>query len=152
MNYWCNMSKSMTWLCSGAQNEWGETIVEQTFPMFPDGISPKPPMRPAHISKRISPGMVQSFSATEWRQMLPIHTYSPYKFGITITQSEYGAGSFMTLENLDTHINFQHTRYQSYLQANMIKQVFIILDIREILWDFQHASRKRPSDSFLFQI
>src|SRR5260221_13932542 len=83
--------------------------------------------------------------------MLPIHTYSPYKFGITITQAEYGAGSFTTFENLDTHINFQHMRYQFYLQANMIKQVLIILDIREILSDFQHASRKRPLDSSFFQ-
>ncbi len=62
--------------------------------------------------------------------------YSPYKFGITITRSEYGAGSFTTLENLDAHIDFQRARYQSYLQANTIEQVFVILDIRKILRDF----------------
>lgn len=37
-----------------------------TRPMFPDGVNPRPPMRPAHMSDKMS----------------------PYKFGITITLSE----------------------------------------------------------------
>jgi hypothetical protein len=49
------------------------TIVRacRTFPMLPDGVRPRPPIRPAHMSDRMS----------------------PYKLGMTMTLSAYGLGS-----------------------------------------------------------
>lgn len=43
---------------------------ELTRPMLPDGVRPNPPMRPAHMSDKMS----------------------PYKLGITMTRSAYGRG------------------------------------------------------------
>ena len=41
-----------------------------TRPMLPEGVRPRPPINPAHISDRMS----------------------PYKLGMTMTRSEYGLG------------------------------------------------------------
>jgi hypothetical protein len=50
---------------------WTASKMEASFPMFPDGVRPRPPMRPAERSDRIS----------------------PYKLGITMTVSAKGVGS-----------------------------------------------------------
>jgi len=50
---------------------WTASKMEASFPMFPDGVRPRPPMRPAERSDRIS----------------------PYKLGMTMTVSAKGVGS-----------------------------------------------------------
>ena len=39
---------------SGA-DPWTASKIEASLPMLPDGVSPSPPMRPAHMSERMSP-------------------------------------------------------------------------------------------------
>lgn len=86
-------------------------ISPRTRPMLPEGVKPSPPMRPAHMSDRIS----------------------PYKLGITITRSAYGLG-FWTIYILPQYATQQCRELaQAYLQANTVQQVFVVLDVREVL-------------------
>ena len=68
------ISGAEPWTASKIDASWkeisysprGQAKRTLTLPMFPDGVRPKPPMRPAHMSDKMS----------------------PYKFGITMTRSE----------------------------------------------------------------
>lgn len=91
-----------------------------TLPMLPDGVRPRPPIRPAHMSERMS----------------------PYKFGITMTRSENGLG-LVTICSKGKHEE-GILSFLMYLQADSVQEIFIVGYIRKFLRNLT-AGRKEHS-------
>ena len=83
--------------------------IDASLPMLPEGVRPRPPIRPAHMSDKMS----------------------PYKLGMTITRSEYGAGFCVICRQT------RSSRSSSYL---MLGNSFDTS---------RHADKNMPSDIFL---
>src|SRR6266702_5878051 len=100
------------------------------FPMLPEGVSPNPPIKPAHMSERIS----------------------PYRLGMTMTRSPNGLGFCVIFYSIRKSCNKSQpcrTMHITHLEANPIEQIFIIRYVRKFLRDFaargqEHAIRHFP--------
>jgi hypothetical protein len=98
---------------SGA-DPWTASKMEASFPMLPEGVRPRPPIKPAHMSDKIS----------------------PYKLGMTMTVSAYGAGSCTIY--CKTNMNQMTTRRRSigihaHPQAYSVQKVLVVNNVGVVL-------------------
>lgn len=73
---------------SGAE-PWTASKMDASLPMLPEGVRPRPPMRPADKSERMSPYLTGS------ARLLRSPDYQAYRLGMTMTRSAKGAGSWV---------------------------------------------------------
>ena len=95
-------------------------------PMLPEGVSPNPPIKPAHMSERIS----------------------PYRLGMTITRSPKDFG-FCVIFPVGVSVEVKkRTKHAIHLEADPIKEILVICYFRKFFRNFAARGQEHPIGHF----